>query len=123
MLLKNSEKKNIFDAIILLIFSQFFVVFFVIFLTNLYLCVLDSYEAEQLLKEVDIHSVTGILKLYLRELPEALFTDALYPKLFEIINNSEMDSSSKRQNLLTMFRQLSSQNQQIVLFLLSHMSK
>jgi len=29
----------------------------------------DSYEAEQLLKEVDIHSVTGILKSYLRELP------------------------------------------------------
>ncbi|XP_065334230.1 active breakpoint cluster region-related protein [Cloeon dipterum] len=83
----------------------------------------NSYEAEQLLKEVDIHSVTGILKLYLRELPEALFTDALYPKLFEIINSSEMDASSKRQNLITMFRQLSSQNQQIVLFLLAHMSK
>lgn len=41
----------------------------------------DAYEAEQLLKEVDIHSVTGVLKLYLRELPEALFTDALYPEL------------------------------------------
>ncbi|KAH9377187.1 hypothetical protein HPB48_017899 [Haemaphysalis longicornis] len=41
------------------------------------------YEAEQLLKEVDINTVTGLLKLYLRELPEALFTDALYPKFFE----------------------------------------
>ncbi|CAG9102726.1 unnamed protein product [Plutella xylostella] len=41
----------------------------------------NAYEAEQLLKEVDIHSVTGVLKLYLRELPEALFTDALYPEL------------------------------------------
>lgn len=44
-------------------------------------CITDAYEAEQLLKEVDIHSVTGVLKLYLRELPEALFTDALYPEL------------------------------------------
>lgn len=44
---------------------------------------LDAYEAEQLLKEVDIHSVTGVLKLYLRELPEALFTDALYPELLK----------------------------------------
>lgn len=42
---------------------------------------LDAYEAEQLLKEVDIHSVTGILKSYLRELPEALFTDLHYQKV------------------------------------------
>lgn len=41
----------------------------------------NSYEAEQLLKEVCVHSVTGILKLYLRELPEALFTDANYEKV------------------------------------------
>lgn len=45
-------------------------------------CFLDVYEAEQLLKEVDIHSVTGMFKMYLRELPEALFTDALYQKFF-----------------------------------------
>lgn len=41
----------------------------------------DAYEAEQLLKEVDIHSVTGNLKSYLRELPEALFTDQHYQKV------------------------------------------
>lgn len=51
--------------------------------TILYFYVPDAYEAEQLLKEVDIHSVTGVLKLYLRELPEALFTDALYPELLK----------------------------------------
>lgn len=45
------------------------------------LCFSDSYEAEQLLKEVCVHSVTGILKLYLRELPEALFTDLSYEKV------------------------------------------
>jgi active breakpoint cluster region-related protein len=37
------------------------------------LSISDSYEAEQLLKEVDIHSVTGILKSYLRELPGKVF--------------------------------------------------
>lgn len=41
----------------------------------------DAYEAEQMLKEVDIHSVTGNLKSYLRELPEALFTDSHYQKV------------------------------------------
>lgn len=44
----------------------------------------DAYEAEQLLKEVDIHSVTGNLKSYLRELPEALFTDQHYQKVRKV---------------------------------------
>lgn len=44
----------------------------------------DAYEAEQLLKEVDIHSVTGNLKSYLRELPEALFTDQHYQKVSKV---------------------------------------
>ena len=44
---------------------------------------LDPYEAEHLLKDIDIHAVTGLLKMYLRELPEALFTNALYKKFFD----------------------------------------
>lgn len=52
---------------------------------------LDAYEAEQLLKEVDVHSVTGILKLYLRELPEALFTDALYPELLRAWGSTQVN--------------------------------
>ena len=43
----------------------------------------DSRMAVQLVKNADIHVITGLLKVYLRELPEALFTDALYPKLVE----------------------------------------
>ena len=42
---------------------------------------IDAYEAEQLLKEVDVHSVTGNLKSYLRELPEALYTDQYYQRV------------------------------------------
>lgn len=33
--------------------------------------------------EADIHAVAGLLKLYLRDLPEPLFTDDLYPKFVE----------------------------------------
>lgn len=51
-------------------------------IVNFYL-ISDVYEAEQLLKEVDIHSVTGMFKLYIRELPEALFTDSSYHKFFK----------------------------------------
>ncbi|KAF4527893.1 hypothetical protein B566_EDAN011284 [Ephemera danica] len=74
----------------------------------------NSYEAEQLLKEVDVHSVTGVLKLYLRELPEALFTDELYPRLFDIFNNPTMDGNTKRRNLLILFQHLPGQNQHII---------
>jgi len=38
-----------------------------------------SKGAAHLLKSADIHILTGLLKMYFRELPEALFTDALYP--------------------------------------------
>jgi len=43
------------------------------------LCTLDGRVATQLAKDSDIHVITGLLKLYFRELPESLFTDALYP--------------------------------------------
>jgi hypothetical protein len=83
----------------------------------------DSYEAEQLLKEVDIHSVTGILKLYLRELPEALFTDKLYPKFFEAFNSSGGNEAvSKRRVMLHQcFCMLPEQNQNIINYLLAHL--
>jgi len=41
----------------------------------------DGKMAMQLAKDSDIHVITGLLKLYFRELPESLFTDALYPNL------------------------------------------
>ncbi|GBP07595.1 Breakpoint cluster region protein [Eumeta japonica] len=67
----------------------------------------NAYEAEQLLKDVDIHSVTGILKSYLRELPEALFTDILYPKFFETFSRFSNNNEAERINeLLQVFEEL-----------------
>ncbi|XP_066997910.2 active breakpoint cluster region-related protein [Anabrus simplex] len=83
----------------------------------------NSYEAEQLLKEVDIHSVTGILKLYLRELPEALFTDELYPKFLEAFNTRNSGEGGKQRALQTCFMSLPDQNQEIINFLLDHLIK
>lgn len=34
-------------------------------------------------EEADVHAVTGLLKLYFRELAEPAFTDALYPRFIE----------------------------------------
>lgn len=80
----------------------------------------DNYEAEQLLKEVDIHSVTGILKSYLRELPEALFTDLLYEKLFERFKNLSSDSA-RIEALNSMFTELPPQNQFSIAKILEHL--
>lgn len=82
---------------------------------------LDSYEAEQLLKEVDIHSVTGILKLYLRELPEALFTDQLYPMLFEAYNSSNGNQTRRLVLLQECLNKLPEQNHRCINFLLEHL--
>ena len=39
----------------------------------------DYLQAQLLCAETDIHAVAGLLKKYFRELPEPLFTNALYP--------------------------------------------
>ena len=81
----------------------------------------DIYEAEQLIKEVDIHSVTGLLKLYLRELPEALFTDELYGKFFETFSGPDLQL--RRRRLLQLFSQLPQLNQSIIVYLIEHLIK
>nr|XP_033321705.1 active breakpoint cluster region-related protein isoform X3 [Megalopta genalis] len=78
----------------------------------------NSYEAEQLLKEVDVHSVTGVLKLYLREMPEALFTDALYPAFLEAFQTGEL---SKGNALRRVYESLPAVNKAVIDFLLTHL--
>ncbi|XP_066588300.1 active breakpoint cluster region-related protein-like [Prorops nasuta] len=78
----------------------------------------NSYEAEQLLKEVDVHSVTGVLKLYLREMPEALFTDALYPAFLEAFQTGE---HSRCAALRRVYEGLPTVNKAVIDFLLAHL--
>ena len=40
-------------------------------------------DASWMIGHVDIHAVTGLLKMYLRELPESLFTNDMYQKYLE----------------------------------------
>lgn len=80
----------------------------------------DNYEAEQLLKEVDIHSVTGVFKAYLRELPEALFTDQLYPKLSEVFNSAHKEDV-RISALNEAFAELPEDNRLPINFILDHL--
>uniref|UniRef100_A0AAG5D1F2 Uncharacterized protein n=1 Tax=Anopheles atroparvus TaxID=41427 RepID=A0AAG5D1F2_ANOAO len=84
----------------------------------------NAYEAEQLLKEVDIHSVTGILKSYLRDLPEALFTDQYYPKFFEVFNrHSNLSEATRIQELQRIFVELPQPNKATINLLLDHLMR
>ncbi|XP_058443873.1 active breakpoint cluster region-related protein isoform X2 [Malaya genurostris] len=84
----------------------------------------NAYEAEQLLKEVDIHSVTGILKSYLRDLPEALFTDQYYPKFFETFNrHSNLNEASRIEALHKIFLELPQSNKATIGLLLDHLMR
>lgn len=83
---------------------------------------LDNYEAEQLLKEVDVHSVTGIFKAYLRELPETLFTDVLYRRFIETFNKfSNINENELSHELQKIFVDVPTQNKTTINFILDHL--
>ena len=80
----------------------------------------SPWEAEQMIKECDIFSVGGILKQYLRELPECIFTSQAFCKLNEAVSILDMEERSRA--LLRAFRQMpKNPNQNCVMFLLEHL--
>lgn len=64
--------------------------------------------------------MTGVLKLYLREMPEALFTDALYPAFLEAFQNGELSRGSALQSV---YDQLPQINKSIIDFILAHLMR
>lgn len=67
-----------------------------------------------------MHSVTGVLKLYLREMPEALFTDALYPAYLEAFQIGEM---TRGPALRRVHDNLPGVNKAVIEFLLAHLRR
>lgn len=81
----------------------------------------NPYEAEQLLKDCDIHSVAGTLKLYLRDLPESLFTHDTYTRMYEAYSTMR-DPELRKNTYLNLFAQIPpNPNQACILFLIEHM--
>ena len=79
----------------------------------------NPYEAEQLLKECDIHSVAGTLKLFLRDLPESLFTTPIYQKMFDAYQMSDVEQ--RKHTYLNQFSQIpQNPNQACIVFLVEH---
>lgn len=71
---------------------------------------------------MDIHSVTGILKTFLRELPEALFSDLLYPRFFETFSAFSNNNEATRINeLLKVYEELPQANKSSINLILDHL--
>ena len=99
--------------------------------TPFFLFITGGSESELLLREVDINSVSGLLKLYLRQLPEALFTDKLYPLFLNAFSNLDHAALMSGQEdlsldggdrLLTkLFSSLPRVSQNVIFYLLEHL--
>ncbi|KZS09651.1 putative Active breakpoint cluster region-related protein [Daphnia magna] len=88
-------------------------------------------ESDAILKDVDINSTSGLLKLYLRQLPEALFTDRLYPHFLQAFSTldvaasmsgvEDITSDGGARTLTILFSSLPQLNQTVILYLLDHL--
>ncbi|GFO18093.1 rho GTPase-activating protein 100f-like [Plakobranchus ocellatus] len=72
----------------------------------------------------DIHVITGVLKDYLRELPEPLFTNALYQMLVDALSvRMPCDPEGSAKLMLSILECLPSANQDTMALLLNHLRR
>ncbi|XP_035827251.1 uncharacterized protein LOC101864642 [Aplysia californica] len=72
----------------------------------------------------DIHVITGVLKDYLRELPEPLFTNALYQMLLDALSvRLPCDPEGSAKLMLSILECLPSANQDTMALLLNHLRR
>jgi hypothetical protein len=72
-------------------------------------------------RDTDVSALSGLLKLYLRELPEALFTDKLYPQLVDAMALADPDA--KERCMVALRNSLPEPNRTVVTYLLQHLIK
>ncbi|XP_046855008.1 rho GTPase-activating protein 44-like isoform X2 [Xenia sp. Carnegie-2017] len=81
----------------------------------------DAGLADLSSEEYDVHAVTGVLKQYLRELPEPLMTYELYHEWIEA--GSIRDRDDRLQNLWTVVSQLPKANKDNLRYLMKFLAK
>ncbi|RMX45842.1 hypothetical protein pdam_00022703 [Pocillopora damicornis] len=81
----------------------------------------NSQSALVQVAEADIHAVAGLLKMYLRDLPEPLFTDDLYIKFVEA--NGIKDPEEKKKKMMELFESLPKPNRLTIIYLLDHLRR
>lgn len=83
----------------------------------------NPYVAEILLRDIDINSVTGFLKTYLREIPEGLFSNKLYLKFVAAFNIPQSEMLERTKTMLDLFHKIPLANQHTILYLVEHLVK
>ncbi|XP_055108068.1 breakpoint cluster region protein-like isoform X2 [Symphalangus syndactylus] len=81
----------------------------------------NNKDVSVMMSEMDVNAITGMLKLYFRELPEPLFTDEFYPNFAEGITLS--DPVAKESCMLNLLLSLPEANLLPFLFLLDHLKR
>lgn len=81
----------------------------------------NSQSALVQVAEADIHAVAGLLKMYLRDLPEPLFTDECYPKFVEASCIKEPEE--KKKAMMEIFETLPTPNRLTSVYLLVHLRR
>ncbi|XP_053375064.1 breakpoint cluster region protein-like isoform X2 [Mercenaria mercenaria] len=70
-------------------------------------------------EEADIHAITGVLKLYFRELPEPLFTDDHYQSFIQTIQLQ--NEEAKEKCMLELLHSLPEANYYTIVFMIEHL--
>jgi len=83
----------------------------------------NPYVAELLLRDIDINSVTGFLKTYLREMPEGLFINKMYPKFVAAFNLPQSESAERTKRMIELFNKIPVTNQHTIAYLVDHLVK
>ena len=79
----------------------------------------NQHRAEDFLSGKNVHVAANLLKLFLRELPEPLFTSTFYRDWVHAIQLADVDN--QRVALLKTFELLHQDNRRIILFLFDHL--
>ena len=85
------------------------------------LCVKDANLALSELRQKSAHLSANLLKLYLRELPDPLFTSFLYERFMGALECSLVEF--RYAELCRVFNELPETNKTIIIFLLNHLLK
>lgn len=72
-------------------------------------------------EEADIHALTGVLKLYFRELPEPLFTDKQYKSFTQAVELK--DEEGKEKCMLELLHSLPDANYYTIAFMIEHLAR
>ncbi|XP_041456549.1 active breakpoint cluster region-related protein-like isoform X2 [Lytechinus variegatus] len=81
----------------------------------------DRRNIASMLKQSDIHAVAGLLKAYLRELPEPLFTHALYPQFVDGLQLT--DPVAKKKCFMSLLKSVVEPNRTIIFLLFNHLRR